>query len=225
MPRKKKKNQNRVELATQTKASSKESVSLSSANFPAKGSRQRPVKILPSHRLVFDEYKAQGFRHLGKAIRKTGVYSESVASRVNVLTKSKSWQALMQEYMPEEHLALRHAEILDKRDVRKVAKMDEKGVPVFDANGDPVMEDVDDGPNTAAVTKGLELAYRLRGSFTKEGAVPPSTVMYNLFYKPEVREQMKVFEEGIKQSLINEVTKKNQADADQEAARDAEGGA
>ena len=78
------------------------------------------------------------------------------------------------------------------------------------------MEEVDNGPETAAVTKGLELAYRLRGSFSKEEQAPPSTVMYNLFYKPEVREQMRVFEDGIKQSLLHEINKRNLADIETE---------
>jgi|TARA_R100001530_G_scaffold73266_1_gene51664 hypothetical protein len=170
-------------------------------NFPAKGPRKRiTTKILLSHRAIFENYKDNGFRNLGKAIRKTGVYSESLAGRVNVLTKSKSWQALMDEKMPEEHLALRHKEILDKRDTRKVV----------DADGKVSYEDI--GPNTLAVTKGLELAYRLRGSFKEKDAPPPSTVMYNLFYKPEVRDQMKNFEEGIRKSLYDEVARKNKRD-------------
>jgi hypothetical protein len=181
-------------------------------NFPATGPRKRTVtKILPSHRVIFDNYKDNGFRNLGKAIRKTGVYSESLANRVNILTKSKSWQALMDEKLPEEHLALRHKEILDKRDTRKV--VDDKGNVSY--------EDI--GPNTMAVTKGLELAYRLRGSFKEKDTPPPSTVMYNLFYKTEVRDQMKIFEEGIRKSLYDEVAKKNKKDIQAEEASLSEG--
>lgn len=173
-------------------------------NFPATGPRKFKDSIRPAHRAIFQNYKDQGFRSLGKAIRKTGVYSENIEKRVNIITKTKSWQLLMAEYMPEEHLAKRHAELLDKRSYRKVE------------NPDGTTEDVDDGPETAAVTKGLELAYRLRGSFQKEEAPPPSTVMYNLFYKPEVREQMRVFEDGLKLSLYNEINKRNLADLEAE---------
>jgi hypothetical protein len=161
-------------------------------------------KIVDAHRQIFQNYKDQGFRNLGKAIRKTAVYSPHVEKRVGHITHTKSWQLLMQEYMPEEHLAKRHAELLDKREYRKVT--DEQGQSV----------EVDNGPETAAVTKGLELAYRLRGSFQKEEALAPSTVMYNLFYKPEVREQMRVFEDGIKQSLLHEINKRNLADIETE---------
>lgn len=173
-------------------------------NFPRTGTFERKSKIIPSHRAIFQNYKDQGFRHLGKAIRKTGVYSEGLAQRVGQITKTKSWQLIMQEYMPEEHLALRHSELLDKREYRTIK------------NNDGTVEEVDSGPETAAVTKGLELAYRLRGSFQKEDAPPPSTVMYNLFYKPEVREQMRVFEDGLKTTLLNEINKRNLADIETE---------
>ena len=170
-------------------------------NFPKRGKRDTSiVRIVPAHRLIFENYKAQGFRNMGKAVRKTGVYSETVADRTNVITNTQSWQTLMKQYMPEEHLALRHSEILDKRDYKKV--MDDDGN----------MVEVDNGPNTAAVVKGLELAYRLRGSFNEDKVAPPSTVMYNLFYKPEVREQMKNFEDGLKKTLLNEINKKDIAD-------------
>ena len=173
-------------------------------------------KILPAHREIFRNYKEQGFRHLGKAIRRTGVYSEGVANRVDAITKSRSWQTLMAEYMPEEHLALRHSELLDKREVRKVERLDEGGNLVLDSEGNAIKDEVDNGPDTIAVTKALELAYRLRGSFKKEDTPPPSTVMYNLFYKPEVREQMRVFEDGIKTALFNEINKRNMADIETE---------
>ncbi len=180
----------------------------SSPNYPNRKRGAKKAHILPAHRAIFQNYKDQGFRSLGKAIRRTGVYSEGMAKRVNILTKSKSWQLLMQEYMPEETIALRHAELLDKRDWRKVEQVDENGVKTT--------IEVDNGPETLAVSKGLELAYRLRGSFSKEDTPPPSTVMYNLFYKPEVREQMRVFEDGIKQSLLNEINKRNAADLETE---------
>jgi hypothetical protein len=178
-------------------------------NFPAKrikGSKQK-TKILPSHRQIFKHYEENGFRNLSKAIRKTRAFSESTAQHVSTITKSKSWQALMDEKMPEEHLATRHKELLDKRDTK--TEVDEFGVETT----------VDQGPNVVAVKAGLEMAYRLRGSYKEKEAEAPSTVMYNLFYKPEVRDQMKQFEEGIKQSLVNEIARKNQKEIEDEEQR------
>ena len=189
------------------------------SNFPKVGGRKRVrdrTRIIPAHRAIFENYKEQGFKNLGKAVRKTKVYSEQTAQRVHNITVTQSWKNLMNEYMPEEFLAQRHAEILDKRDHRKVNVQDEDGNLVLDGSGSVVQEEVDDGPNAQAVNKALEMAYKLRGSFKKDDDVAPSTVMYNLFYKPDVREKMKVFEEGIKQSLINEIARKNQKDMDQE---------
>ena len=182
-------------------------------NFPSRVPKPQEVKILPSHRAVFENYKEQGFKGMGKAVRRTRLYSPSVESRTHVITSTQSWKALMDEYMPEEMLSQRHAELLDKRDYRKMdsGEVDEKGKKI--------MIEVDNGPETQAVAKGLEMAYKLRGSFSKDEAPKKSTVMYNLFYKPEVREQMKTFEEGIKQSLLNEINKRNLADIKAEEER------
>jgi len=166
--------------------------------------RIKGTHILPAHRIIFENYRAGGFKSLAKAIRQTGVYAETTAERTNVIKKSRSWQLLMDEVMPEEHLLLRHSELLDKRDVRVIQNDDGQDI------------EVDNGPDTAAVSKGLELAYKLRGSFREKEPEAPRTVMYNLFYKPEVREQMKVFEDGIKQSLLYEINKRNMADIETE---------
>jgi len=166
--------------------------------------------------MIFKNYEEQGFKSLGKAIRRTRLYSTSLEKRVNVLTGTQSWKALLAEYMPEEALARRHSELLDKRDYRKI----ESGE--VDKKGNPIMVEVDSGPDTQAVSKGLEMAYKLRGSFSKEEDPKQNTVMYNLFYKPEVREQMKNFEAGIKQSLLNEINKRNLADIKAEEEREGE---
>lgn len=169
--------------------------------FKKKGDRN-PVNhpspvVLPQHRAVFENFKEQKFVNFKKAVNRTGLFSPNSARSTNQIKNTQSWQALMREYMPEELIALRHSELLDKRDYRKIT----------DENGNII--EVDDGPNTSAVTKAIELSYRLRGSFKKEEVAPPSTVMYNMFYQPEVREQMRVFEEGLKKSLSNEINKKN----------------
>lgn len=186
--------------------------------FPYMSNKGKPnkIKILQSHREVFKMYKENGFKSLGKAIRQSSVYSPSVADHPKIITQTISWQALLDEQMPEQHLALRHKEILDKRDRRMVPILDDFGNPNFYPDGKPMMREIDDGPNTAAVTKGLDMAYRLRGSFKEQEQPKQSTVMYNLFYKPEIREQMKVFEDGISKSLYESVARQNQKDIEDE---------
>jgi hypothetical protein len=173
-----------------------------------KGRGKSSKQIVPAHREIFQYYKDQGFRSLAKAIRRTGMYSEGTAKRVNVITKSKSWQLIMQEYMPEEYLAHRHSELLDKRDTETV--YDE----VIGDDGKPikVARLVDKGPETNAVSKGLELAYRIRGSFKEDKTPATPANVYNLFYKPEIRQQVANFEAGIKATLLNEINKRNLAD-------------
>ena len=175
-------------------------------NPKGRGKSSKP--IVPAHREIFQYYKDQGFRSLAKAIRRTGMYSEGTAKRVNVITKSKSWQLIMQEYMPEEYLAHRHSELLDKRDTETVydETQDDDGKII------KVARLVDKGPETNAVSKGLELAYRLRGSFSKDDTPATPANVYNLFYKPEIRQQVATFEAGIKATLLNEINKRNLAD-------------
>ena len=119
----------------------------------------------------------------------------------------------MQEYMPEEYLAHRHSELLDKRDTETVYDEIEDGL---DKDGHKkiikVARLVDKGPETNAVSKGLELAYRLRGSFKEDKTPATPANIYNLFYKPEIRQQVANFEAGIKASLLNEINKRNLAD-------------
>ena len=179
--------------------------------FPEPPKKVGRIKIIPAHMAIFQNYKDQGFRSLGKAIRKTGVYSEGLANRVNALTRTKSWQTILDLYLPEEILAFRHAELLDKRDTETV--YDEVPTEKLDKNGKPIIKKVarlvDLGPETNAVSKGLELGYRLRGSFSKDDTPATPANVYNLFYKPEIREQVAVFEAGIKQTLLNEINKRN----------------
>jgi len=129
----------------------------------------------------------------------------------------------MKLYLPEEKLALRHAELLDKRDTKTIENIKYNKDGTEKERSEQL---VDMGPETNAVSKGLELAYRLRGSFQKEDAPPPSTVMYNLFYKPEVREEMRLFEDKIKLSLLNEINKRNtqEIEAEEERTTNAGGG-
>lgn len=190
-------------------------------NFFKIKSKRREVNsgILPIHRVIFENYRNNNFKSLSKAIRQTGVYSPTFEKQPWQLTKSKSWKLLMDEMMPEQHLALRHSELLDKREIRKVERLDENGQLVLDGEGKPIMDEVDNGPETAAVTKALEMAYKLRGSFQKDETPVTSTVMYNLFYKPEVREQMKAFEDGLKKTLFNEIDKRNLKEAEEEGNR------
>ena len=164
------------------------------------------VVIRPAHRAIFENYKEQGFKNMSKAIARTGAYSENVARKTDRITTTQSWKMLMAEYMPPHLLAQRHAELLDKREWKTIKNEDGESV------------EIDRGPDTAAVTKALDMAYKINGTYSKEEAPQKSAVMYNLFFKDDVRKQMTSFEDGIKQSLLHEINKRHIQEEEAEEA-------
>lgn len=180
--------------------------------------KERAPRIVPRHRIVLKELKASGMKSMKDAILKAD-YSENVAEKPKLITNTKSWALLLQENLPEEMVAHRHAELLDRRDVELSKEIDYEATAL--ANEQEVGEDgkkkrkkkktivyrtvaYDLGPNVPAVSKALEMAYKLRGAFKSEAPVVPSQITYNLFYKPEVRENMRAFEDAIKATIIHE---------------------
>lgn len=83
-------------------------------------------------------------------------YSPSYA-RSGQIKKTKGWQELMDKYLPDELIAKRHQELINKRDVKVVKTQD----------GQEVAE-VLDQPETQAVSKGIDMAYKLKGSYAPE---------------------------------------------------------
>jgi hypothetical protein len=159
-------------------------------------------KILDHHRKVFAYYREQGFRRLPEAMRKSGAYSPGTLKTPATVRNSQSWKSLCALYMPDERLLMRHNELLDKRDIYIKKEVD----PL---TGEVREIEIDRGPETAAVSKGLELAYKTRGKFGKDASDDkPAAIMYNLFYKPEVREKVRAFEETIKQTYIDDLAKR-----------------
>jgi len=126
-------------------------------------------------------------------------YPVSTTKAPTLVTKTKSWLAILDEQMPQNYLADRHRELLDKRDGEFVT---------FGRGKNKRVEFIDRGPNVGAVARGLEMAYKLRGSFVAELPVPlqPTTV-YNLFYQPTVRAQVTAFEDQLKYAIAHEISK------------------
>lgn len=148
--------------------------------------------IRPKHRAIFERMK-QGQTITGAMIAMS--YKPSVVNKPSLITKSKSWQALMDEQLPEDHVAMRHREILDKRQFRYVTKGKGKNRRE---------ERVDDGPDPI-VMRGVELAYKLRGR-TKDEAPPADRPnIYNIFYQKNVQESVKAFENNLKHTIAHEI--------------------
>lgn len=198
---------------------------------------QLKPRIVPRHRIVLEKYKENGMSSMKQAIIEAG-YAPSMSEKPKAITESKSWALLLQEHIPEELVAQRHSELLNKRDMEVVREVDQEATQKlaadladrindsdYDEDGESleaqphggalkrrinqdivVYKDViyDSGPNVPAVTKALEMAYKLRGAFVADKPVVPPNVTYNLFYKPHVRESMKQFEDAIKATIIHE---------------------
>jgi len=124
--------------------------------------RSSAVAIKARHRQVFEEVQRNGGR-LAPALIAAG-YAASTAGVPKAVTSTKSWKALMEEYLPEDKVALRHSELLDKRERRAV----------YDLKG-RIMGYIDE-PETAGVSRALEMAYKLRGSFVPEAPSPGRVV-------------------------------------------------
>lgn len=107
------------------------------------------------HQRVLKELAENG-GNMGDAIRKAG-YSESVALTPSKLTNTKSWKAVVEEYLPDELVAQKHRELLDAKKIVRLVK-----------NGKVVeYEDVD----YQALAKGLDMAHKIRGSYKMEPEV------------------------------------------------------
>lgn len=168
--------------------------------------REYRTVIRPQHRMVYEELqKPENKGQISKAMIAAG-YADSTARVPSLITDSKSWAALMEEHLPESLLTLRHSELLNKRDTETVYEGRGK-------NRRAVL--IDKGPNTAAVTRAIEMGYKLRGRLLVESpTAPPVQNVYNLFYKPEVRAQVVAFEDQLKHAIAHEISTTAPANTD-----------
>lgn len=160
-----------------------------------KGSKTRAsaISILPAHRGILAHMTE------GKTISEAMIamsYSKSAANKPKVVTETRSWQALMDEHLPQDLVAERHAELLNKRETR---------VETYGRGKNRRHEVVDLGPDVSAVRGALDMAYKLRGSFKSEAPPPPQNVVYNLFYQPHIQARVRAFEDAIKDSIAHEI--------------------
>lgn len=149
----------------------------------------------------------QNGKTIPKALLEAG-YSEKTSNfGQSKIQKSKSWQALLDYYLPEDGMLNRHQELLDTRQYREV---------VTGSGKDKVVERVDDGPDRQTVLKALELGYKLRkrvGSDNESSSTNPyANGVYNLFYQQNVQNTVRTFEESLKKQITNGIIEKDQGD-------------
>lgn len=82
-------------------------------------------------------------------------FSPIVATRPKTLTESKGWKQLMDRYLPDEYLGIKHRELLEKKDTTKV----------FNEQTREWSEQETNRPETNAVSKALDMAYKLKSKY------------------------------------------------------------
>src|SRR3990167_3020698 len=92
-------------------------------------------------------------------------YATSTTKRTNKLTRTKVWEELMKKELPDGLLAKRHKELLDKREVFKM----------FNGEGKLI-----DQPETQAVSRALDMAYKLKGHYPQGDGEGNKTLIINI---------------------------------------------
>ncbi len=106
---------------------------------------------------------------MGQAMVEIG-YSKAYAKSPDKLKNTAGWENLMGKYLPDDLLAKRHQELLNKRMVARV----------YDHNAGEFTNVVVDQPDTNAVKAGLDMGYKLKGKYK------PITVKNELeFFLPD----------------------------------------
>lgn len=125
---------------------------------------------------------AKGGKSLAKAAREAG-YSEAVARNPEKVTKTQSWQALMDKYLPQDLIARKHQELLEAEDV------------VFIPRGNKILERR--RPDHMARRAGVEMAHKLRGNYA-----PEKVELSRRKFQDMSNAELAAFIEGAKKVLI-----------------------
>ena len=93
--------------------------------------------------------------NISQAMRVAG-YSPSAVKRTDKLTRTKGWEELMKQHLPDSLLAKRHMELLNKKEV------------IVTHIGRESKVEMTEQPDVQAVSKGLDMAYKLKGKYAAE---------------------------------------------------------
>lgn len=132
---------------------------------------------------------------VGTAMRTAG-YSEASVKNPKELTSTKTWQELMDQYLPDKKLAQAHKKLLDAKyidhmvfplatpeeEIRDLLKSVGCTVRRFQ-HGETAIHCWFWAPNVGAQNKAIEMAYKIKGYIKGEGAQlpPPSGNTINVF--------------------------------------------
>ena len=110
---------------------------------------------------------------IGAAMIKAG-YAKTTATSTGHLTSKDSWKQMMKQYLPDSKLAERHRELLDKKETILTSKK----------VGDQDVYEVLEQPDTHAVSKALDMAYKLKQRYSD---APPGDTIINIFSNEQLR--------------------------------------
>lgn len=176
------------------------------SKFKLKAPRANPIHTVMKQKKAIQIWEKNNFKNLPAALEEAGYTAESAKKSV---TRTKTWKDLMEEYLPDDLLAKRHKELLNKRNYELVPRYEQD--PNNKKKTIKTFEKIDLGPDTTAVAKGLDLAYKVKGTFKETQEPPKKGDTYNLFFDPKVREARRVYEDAIKQKIKNESIKRIKA--------------
>lgn len=154
---------------------------------------------------------------MSRAMRESGLYSESYSKEPQRITKSKGWKELVEKHLPESFLAQRHRKLFDQKKVEYFSfglkKTDEEITAAVEDAGLELINisyTADSKlawyavPDVHAVTKALEMAHKIKGVYLADRAVTPETVINNnLFYNPVFQLALRDSEAKMKEIIEN----------------------
>lgn len=113
---------------------------------------------------------AENHGNISKSMLQVG-YSPNTARKPQNLTRSKGWEELMEKYLPDSELAKKHKELLEKREINLIRKKADTGEEIYE---------VLDQPETQAVSKALDMAYKLKSRYPEGQGEGNKTLIINI---------------------------------------------
>lgn len=124
--------------------------------------------------------ESRGKKSIGKAMRESG-YSPKTAKNPKNLTESKSWEELMEEYLPDKSLMKLHERLLDSKNIDKMSfpkAIKDKEIIELLASVNCVARKMIHGktetncwfwsPNDKSRKEALDMAYKLKGKYVEK---------------------------------------------------------
>jgi hypothetical protein len=119
-------------------------------------------------------------------------YSPATARTPHELTNSKAWRELVEKHLSDEFLAKKHKELLNKKETRIV----------FNHQLGEFVSETTDQPDTQAVSKGLDMAYKLKGKYAPEKSVSVRiTATADVPQSPEALKLKEEYEARLREQL------------------------